>query len=146
MTEHVWFNGNLMSLRHSEGWTFLEARLRPGHAPPLHMHRNEDEAFYLLEGSMRFRRGEDLSDLGPGDFVAVPRGVAHAFRVGEEGARTLQVATGTDLAEFIREAGVPAEEPRLPDAMPDDAEALARAAERHDMVILGPPLDAKHPL
>lgn len=136
----MWFSGNLMTLRHAEGWTFLEARLHPGHAPPLHLHRNEDEAFYVLEGTMRFRRGDELHDLGPGDFLVVPQGVPHAFRVGPDGARTIQVATGTDLAAFIRDAGEPAPEPVLPPDPAFDREAVARAAERHDMVVVGPPL------
>ena len=130
MNERLPFNGNVMTVRHATGWTFLEAELHPGHAPPVHLHRNEEEAFYLLSGSMRFKRGDDILELGPGDFVAVSAGVPHAFVVGPEGARTIQVATGTDLADFIREA-----------SGSEGIDEVSRAAERHDMVIVGPPLD-----
>src|SRR5690349_10078700 len=111
-----WFAGNLMTLKTGGdvGWTFVEADMRAGHAPPLHVHRHEDEAFYLLAGSMRFRCGDDEFDAGPGDFVFVPRGTPHAFKVGPDGARTLQVATADGLARFIEAAGEPAPRAGLP--------------------------------
>lgn len=137
---HIWFSGNLMTIKHATGWTFLESRMAPGHAPPLHLHRNEDEAFYVLEGSMRFRRGAEAFDVGPGDFVVVPSGVPHAFVVGPDGVRALQVATSVELAEFIVDAGEPASAPVLPAPGAIDREALARAAGRHDMVVVGPPM------
>ncbi|MBS1885601.1 MAG: cupin domain-containing protein [Actinobacteria bacterium] len=75
---HLWFAGNLMTIKAGTGGrpgpTVLEARLHAGHAPPLHVHHDEDEAFYLLAGTMRFRAGDEESDLGAGDFLLVPRG------------------------------------------------------------------------
>jgi quercetin dioxygenase-like cupin family protein len=139
--QHIWFGGNLMSLLHTDGWTLLETHMRPGHAPPLHVHHSEDEAFYVLDGSMLFKRGEEAFDLGPGDSVVVQRGVAHAFRVGTSGAKALQVATGTALADFIREVGEPAPSPTLPTDVRVDPDAIARAAERHDMTVVGPALN-----
>ena len=53
----------------------------PGVATPLHVHSHEAEAFYLLEGSMTYRAGEGLFHLVHGDFIYLPRGVPHAFRV-----------------------------------------------------------------
>ena len=139
----VWFSGNRMTLKREPGmaWTFFEARMQPGHAPPLHLHTDEDEAFYLLEGTMRFRCGEEEFDAGPGDFVFVPRGTPHAFRVGEEGVVALQVGTGTALGEFIAAAGEPAAGPGLPPPAAIDREAIDREAANHDMTVVGPPLD-----
>lgn len=141
--EAVWFSGNRMTIKRpgAMGWTVIEARMRAGHAPPLHLHEREDEAFYVLEGGMRFRCGEEEFDAGPGDFVLVPRGTPHAFRVGESGVVVLQVATGAGLAGFIEAAGEPAAGPGLPPPGPVDRERIAREAERHDMTVLGPPLD-----
>jgi mannose-6-phosphate isomerase-like protein (cupin superfamily) len=137
-----WFAGNLMTLKtgSEDGWTFLEASLRPEHAPPLHLHRHEDEAFYLLDGSMRFRCGEDEFAARAGDFVFVPRGTPHAFRVGPQGARTLQVATANGLARFIAAAGEPAQARELPPTDEVDMERISAIAEEHDMVVIGPPL------
>ena len=46
----------------------------PGIATPLHVHAREAEAFYLLDGTMTYRAGEELMDLAAGDFVYLPRG------------------------------------------------------------------------
>lgn len=126
-----------MTLLHTDGWTLLEAQMRPGHAPPLHVHNTEDEAFYVLEGSMLFRHGGEALELGAGDSLVVKRGTPHAFRVGPSGVRAVQVATGTALAEFIREVGEPAPSATLPTDVRVDPEAVARAAERHDMTVIG---------
>lgn len=138
----IWFSGNRMTIKRAPGmsWTFIESRLHPGHAPPLHFHHDEDEAFYLIGGTMRFRRGDEEFDAGPGAFVFVPRGTQHAFRVGECGAIALQVATGTALAAFIEAAGEPAAGPGLPLAAGLDRDAIAREAANHDMTVIGPPL------
>ena len=45
--EHIWFGGNLMSLLYTDGWTLLETQMRPGHAPPLHVHHTEDEGIEI---------------------------------------------------------------------------------------------------
>jgi hypothetical protein len=51
------------------------------------------------------------------------------------------VATGTALADFIREVGEPAPSPTLPTDVRVDPDAIARAAERHDMTVVGPALN-----
>ena len=53
----------------------------PGIATPLHRHTHEDEAFYLLDGTMTYRAGDDLFHLSAGDFIWLPRGLPHAFRI-----------------------------------------------------------------
>ena len=49
--------------------------------PGLHVHREHTDAFYVLDGTVRFRVGPDGKpiDVGAGGFVAVPPGIAHAF-------------------------------------------------------------------
>src|SRR4051794_41407368 len=46
---------------------------------PLHVHHRDDEAWYVLEGVLRFRIGEQLCEAGPGDAVLAPRGTPHAY-------------------------------------------------------------------
>ena len=53
----------------------------PGTASPLHLHTREAEAFYLLAGTMTYRAGSRLAHLAAGDFIYLPRGVPHAFRI-----------------------------------------------------------------
>jgi len=55
---------------------------RPGSArggPPLHLHRAEDEAWYVLEGTLRFRFGEREFDAEKGGGVFLPHGTPHTF-------------------------------------------------------------------
>ena len=47
---------------------------------PLHVHAHEDELFHILEGEHVFECGDDLFEVGPGDFLALPRRVPHAHR------------------------------------------------------------------
>lgn len=140
----VWFSGNLVTIKtggaDAAGPTIMEARMHAGHAPPLHVHHDEDEAFYLLDGTMRFRCGEREFDVARGDFVLVPRGTPHAFKVGPDGAHTLQVGTSGMLAGFMEAAGEPAPEPVLPPDAEFDRAHVAAIAERFDMTVVGPPL------
>src|ERR1700738_5170893 len=58
-----------------------EVVIHPGEEPPLHVHKNEDEWFYLLDGEMTFHvAGENYSGT-PGTFVSFPRGIPHTFSV-----------------------------------------------------------------
>lgn len=62
----------------------------PGGGVPLHIHHNEDEYIYLLEGSLRFQIDDDVFDVAEGDTVYMPRGKVHGFRVtGDKTARVL---------------------------------------------------------
>src|SRR4051812_23469358 len=57
----------------------MEALLPPGGGPPPHIHRHEDETFYIVEGACDFLLGEETITAGAGDFVNVPRGAVHRF-------------------------------------------------------------------
>ena len=46
---------------------------------PLHLHRNEDEAWYVLEGTLCVRVGKEVVEARAGSAVFVPRGTAHTY-------------------------------------------------------------------
>ena len=46
---------------------------------PLHVHYADDEAWYVLEGALRFRVGEETFDVGAGGGVLAPKGTPHAY-------------------------------------------------------------------
>ena len=56
--------------------------IAPGRELEAHVHRDEDDAFYILEGEMTFFFGDedDEAVAPPGTFVLVPPGVEHGFR------------------------------------------------------------------
>src|SRR5690349_11146125 len=71
----------------------IERMLPAGFASPAHIHHSGDEAFYVLEGEIRFQCGDRIITGTPGTFVYLPRQVAHAFQVGAAPARMLQFNT-----------------------------------------------------
>ncbi|MGH9493402.1 MAG: cupin domain-containing protein [Candidatus Sulfotelmatobacter sp.] len=46
---------------------------------PLHLHRNDDEAWYVLEGTLCVRVGKEIVEARAGAAVLVPRGTAHTY-------------------------------------------------------------------
>lgn len=119
--------------------TAFENVIAPGDGPPLHVHAEEDEAWYVLEGDLSFRLGSELREAPAGSFVLVPRGVAHCFQNRGPGpARILVIFTPSGMERFFdRFAELPA------DASP--AEAFGRIGAEVGMEVVGPPLAASHP-
>jgi mannose-6-phosphate isomerase-like protein (cupin superfamily) len=71
---------------------------------PLHVHENEDELFYVLEGEHVFQVGDQEFRAGPGRLVFAPRGVPHAQRrVVSRTGRILVVTSPAGLEGFFRE-------------------------------------------
>ena len=62
---------------------------------PLHVHHTDDEAWYVLEGVLRFRIGDDIREAGPCGAVLAPKGTPHAYGNARRGqpARYLLVMT-----------------------------------------------------
>ena len=62
---------------------------------PLHVHHADDEAWYVLDGLLRFRIGDEMREVGPGGAVLAPKGAPHAYGNGRRGhaARYLLVMT-----------------------------------------------------
>ncbi len=118
------------------GLSLIEQVIPPGFASPWHVHHDEDESFYLIEGRMRVMVGDRAVDLDSGGYAFGPRGVPHGFRIeGHAPARLLLMTSGSRFAEFVRETSTPASDDVPPE--PDLAKVVA-AAERHGLAILGP--------
>ena len=71
-----------------------------GHMPPLHVRHAEDEGFYLIEGDATLFMPEAAVTLRARDFFLAPRGVPHAYRVGEAPAEWLMTHTES-FADFV---------------------------------------------
>jgi quercetin dioxygenase-like cupin family protein len=115
----------------------------PGQASPLHVHTREDEAWFVLDGTMTYRAGEDLVRMSAGDFIYLPREVPHAFRItGTAPARFLALTLPAGLMSIYDDVGRPASEHRLPDGgvTPEDVQAWMQAAPRYGLRVVGPPL------
>jgi len=108
-----------------------------GDGPPQHIHKNEEETFYVLEGEMKVLLGKRTISAKAGSFVFIPRGTVHAFcRAGQEPVKTLVTFSPAGFEKFFEEAV---------DMDVTDTEAyVAKAnalAEKYNMEIVGPPLE-----
>lgn len=111
-----------------------------GAAPPLHIHHDADETFYVLDGEMTIFVGDERLEAGAGDFVFAPRGVPHAYLVRSERVEFFATFAPAGIEAFFAEIAppvVPGE--RKPDAVPPDPEEFARIAARYGIEIVGPP-------
>ncbi len=148
--EAVWFTNTLMTVKataESTGGAYglVEAVAPAGFGPPLHIHHREDEAFWVLEGRLTVRCGEDTFSAGPGSFTFLPRDVPHAFVVEDDApARILSLCSPGGLERYFVAAGRPAERPELPAHEPVDVGLLARVGEAFGVEILGPPMAPGH--
>jgi len=117
----------------SRNWSVFEADVSPGFDVGAHLHREAEEAFYILEGELdllafepRVRTtrnwrswesgaGAQVARGGPGSFMFVPAGCPHAFaNPGPEPARMLFLVTPAghehyleELAELLVQPGAP---------------------------------------
>ena len=105
--------------------------------PPRHMHPNQDEWFYVLQGKYVVEVGDTRFDLGTGDSILAPRGVPHAWaHVGEGTGRMLVGFQPAGRMEAFFEVATELH------AIPAGAE-LAKLFSDHDMHLLGPPLSVE---
>jgi mannose-6-phosphate isomerase-like protein (cupin superfamily) len=149
MTESIWFTDSLVRVHitpeESNGaFALLEMLAPAGHITPPHIHENDDEGFFLLEGEITVHFADGPLVVRPGEAAHIPAGVPHTLCVTSQGpARAVLVCapTGTrSFVEYIRACGRPAERDALPvlDG-PPDVGLLVREAPRHGMTVLGPP-------
>jgi quercetin dioxygenase-like cupin family protein len=108
--------------------------------PPLHVHHNEDEAWYIISGRMTFYVGEAAMTAQAGAFVFAPRGIPHTFTVDVEPTRVLVFASPAGFERFALELGDDATSdvppPNLAVPGPD---VLGPVAERYGIEVIGPP-------
>jgi mannose-6-phosphate isomerase-like protein (cupin superfamily) len=140
----VWFLGALLVVKATDEQTggafgLIDHVLPAGFASPYHVHRNEDEAYYVVEGEMTFYVGDERVKAESGAWVYGPRAVPHGFEAeGTAPTRMLLFNTPAGFEDFPVEAGEPAKELTLPPAGPPDLEKLAKIAAKYDIEILGP--------
>lgn len=105
----------------------------PDFGPPMHVHRDAAEAFYVLEGTYLMYVEERQDFCPPGSFVYVPPTVQHTFKVVSQGpGKKLNIFSPAAMVGFFEEL---AEAEANGTASP---ELLTHISERHAMGIVGP--------
>jgi quercetin dioxygenase-like cupin family protein/catechol 2,3-dioxygenase-like lactoylglutathione lyase family enzyme len=118
-----------------------EVLVPPGGGTPPHIHHREEETFYLQQGTLTIQVGGKTLHASPGDFVQLPRGIAHCFQnTGNVDAKFLMVATPAGLEKFFEEVFYRAADPSA--ALPPMAEAflgrLLAAAPKYGLEFFPP--------
>lgn len=118
----------------------VEMTGRKGEMPPLHVHRQEDEAFVVLDGELTVFLPGGSKSVRPGEVAFAPKNVPHVYRVESETARWLTLSAPAGFVSFLLAASDPAERDELPPAdRPVDMERLEAAADAHGIEILAAP-------
>ena len=113
--------------------SLVEVSCAPGYKGVRHLHQNEDEGFWIIEGLLDLEVGGKHIALGAGDYASGPRGIPHGFAgVGEGGCRVLIILTPGGFEDMIMATSVPASD-RIPPPpsikMPDIATLEATMAK-----------------
>ncbi|HEX6459511.1 MAG TPA: cupin domain-containing protein [Thermoleophilaceae bacterium] len=110
------------------GASFQEWVAAPGFDTGLHVHERLEESWYVLDGELEFRAGDETLTAGPGATVFVPPGVPHAFANRSEAPAKFLLITSPpthdryfdELADILAADG------------PPDGEAIAALRKRYD--------------
>jgi quercetin dioxygenase-like cupin family protein len=142
----VWFKTGRLTVKAAAadtggGFSQFETDDPRGTATALHIHRNEDETFYVLEGEVTLFVGGERFDLAAGDYAFAPRDAPHAYVVRSERARMLVTYCPAGLeglfvtlgVPVVGEVGAPAEDVSLP-----IEETIERFAA-YGVEVVGPP-------
>jgi quercetin dioxygenase-like cupin family protein len=106
----------------------FESEIAAGDGPPLHVHSNEEEVLYVLEGTFRFQLADAVHAAPQGSVMVVRRGAPHCFQnAGEAPGRLLIVFTPAGMDRFFGLTG-------------GDRSAFEVAAAEVGMEVVGPPL------
>jgi quercetin dioxygenase-like cupin family protein len=119
-------------------FTLVDEHGNRGMSVPLHLHRDDMESFYVLEGEITFYIGDQSgARAGAGSFAHIPGGTIHGFRIESETARYL-ILTTPHHGEFYRAITRPSQPGGLPALESIDDSEIERACEEYGLEFVGP--------
>ena len=145
----TWFLNSLVTTKATTretggGFGLTEQLVTAACDPPVHVHHDEEESFYVLDGELEVVVDGIATVVRAGSFAFVPRGVAHTYCVLTATARLLVItsspggATNGGFERFVHEVGTPATARVLPEPAAPDPVRLTRVAAEHGIEILPP--------
>lgn len=114
------------------GLSVLEADEPGGFGPPMHIHRDASEAFYVLSGEYAIFVDREEHICRAGAFIYIPAGVNHGFRVGPLPSRKLNIYVPAAMVGYFDEL---ADANRVSRSL--DPAALTELAQRYSMQVTG---------
>jgi quercetin dioxygenase-like cupin family protein len=138
------YGGGLLTMKATDaetGGAFLlfEDVLVGGKATPLHVHANEDETMYVLEGEILMHIDGEEHRVEQYGVAMVPRGIPHAFFVVSKTARLLTLQTPGSAEAFYRMASQPATTTTDPAGSIDMSKVIEAGEKTGGMKVVGPP-------
>jgi quercetin dioxygenase-like cupin family protein len=106
--------------------------------PPLHVHDDQDDTFFVLDGVLTVQVGDKVFDLGPGDFASVPPGIPHTFdntRKDQPPVKVCNLMTPGGLDAQFRDISMV--------AAGSDPAKVADVRKQHGVSTVGPTLGVK---
>jgi quercetin dioxygenase-like cupin family protein len=110
-------------------FSLTETSLEPGFPGPVpHVHERLLDSFYVLEGTLTLRLGEETREAPPGSFVFIPPETVHTFSnpTGEP-VRVLNLMAPAGFERYLKEMAR-----SLPAGGPPDPALMAEIASRYD--------------
>jgi quercetin dioxygenase-like cupin family protein len=121
-------------------YAVVECEVGPQSGTPPHIHHAEDETFYILDGTLTLWIEGEAVQAGAGSYIAIPRGVVHAWKNESGGqVRMLTSVVPAGFEQFFVAIGTPIDDqtqsaPVLTPAMIEEA---VRLAPRFHMEVVG---------
>ncbi|MED5410305.1 MAG: cupin domain-containing protein [Chloroflexota bacterium] len=117
-------------------YSLFEANLIGG-GPGQHVHSDEDEAIYVLEGDLNVKLGDDIFLAKPGSFIFLPRNIVHTFwKANEKPVKILVIISPPEFEEFFFDI--------VGDEQEIDGEKFGKRAmeisDSYNVEFVGPPL------
>ncbi len=144
--DSLWFFNTLTTVKAGGedthgAFTLMQYLLPPDFGPPPHIHKREDECFYVLDGEFDVTCGERTWTAAPGSLVLLPRGIPHTFHTWPTSpVKLLQVTSPAQFEHYAAEMGEPATSMTLPKpSAPDMDKVLSVGAKYEIEFVLGPP-------
>jgi quercetin dioxygenase-like cupin family protein len=123
-------------------YSLIHVTAPPDFGTPYHLHHDEDEAFYVLEGELTVICEGKKTVVGTGGYIFLPRGVPHGFRSSsaKDSRVLLHVMPGRDVGfvGMMLEMSVPVRDHVLPAPTPPDLQRLEILCKSNKIDILGP--------
>lgn len=113
-------------------FSLLEAEEPPGFGPPLHIHHDAAEAFYVLEGEYVIFLEDRTVSCPAGSFIFIPAGMRHGFKVGAAPSRKLNFYFPTAMIGYFEDLSAAIRDGEVEESLLDDI------ARRHSMQVVGP--------
>jgi quercetin dioxygenase-like cupin family protein len=116
----------------ADAFSLLEAEEPPNFGPPMHIHHDAAEAFYVVSGEYRVFIGDEEHVCPAGSFIYIPAGAPHGFRVGAAPSRKLNIYAPAAMVGYFDELAAAIARNEM------DDDTLAEIARRYGMEVIGP--------